>query len=45
MIRTDKIYTLNKSIVIKIFGRIKTHIHLKIKESFLEIIEQHNTVN
>jgi mRNA interferase MazF len=45
MIRTDKIYTLNKSIIIKVFGRVKTHIFLKIKEFFLKIIEQHNTVN
>ena len=45
MIRTDKIYTLNKSIIIKVFGRVKTHIFLKIKEFLLKIIEQHNTVN
>jgi len=45
MIRSDKIYTLNKSIIIKVFGRVKTHILLKIKEFLLKIIEQHNTVN
>jgi mRNA interferase MazF len=43
MIRVDKIYTLNKSIVLKTFGRIKPHIFTKIKESILKLIEQPNT--
>ncbi|GAH76568.1 unnamed protein product, partial [marine sediment metagenome] len=33
MIRVDKIYTLNKSIILKTFGRIKPAILTKIKDS------------
>ncbi len=40
MIRVDKIYTLNKSIVIKTFGRVKAEILTKIKDSILKLIEQ-----
>jgi mRNA interferase MazF len=39
MIRVDKIYTLNKSIVIKTFGRVKPDILAKIKESITKLIE------
>ncbi|MFV1950741.1 MAG: type II toxin-antitoxin system PemK/MazF family toxin [Nitrospinota bacterium] len=39
MIRVDKIYTLNKSIVIKIFGRVKLDILTKIKNSIFKLIE------
>ncbi len=42
MIRVDKIYTLNKSIVIKTFGRVKPDILAKIKDSILKLIEQQN---
>ena len=42
MIRVDKIYTLNKSIVLKIFGRVKPAIFLKIKDQLLKLIEQQN---
>ncbi len=42
MIRVDKIYTLNKSIVIKTFGRLKPDILAKIKDSILKLIEQQN---
>lgn len=38
MIRVDKIYTLNKSIVLKTFGRIKPTIFLKIRESLLKLM-------
>lgn len=41
MIRVDKIYTLNKSIVIKIFGRIKPDIFTKIKDSLSKLTEVH----
>jgi mRNA interferase MazF len=40
MIRVDKIYTLNKSIVLKTFGRIKPAVLAKIKETLLKLIEQ-----
>jgi mRNA interferase MazF len=43
MIRVDKIYTLNKSIVIRTFGRVKPDILIKIKDLILELIEQSNT--
>ncbi|MDO8281011.1 MAG: type II toxin-antitoxin system PemK/MazF family toxin [Thermodesulfovibrionia bacterium] len=39
MIRADKIYTLNKSIIIKTFGRVKPDILLKIKDSIFKLIE------
>lgn len=42
MIRVDKIYTLNKSIIIKTFGRVKPDILAKIKDSILKLIEQQN---
>lgn len=42
MIRVDKIYTLNKSIVIKTFGRVKPGILTKIKDSILKLIGQPN---
>jgi mRNA interferase MazF len=42
MIRVDKIYTLNKSIVIKTFGRVKPDILIKIKDLILKLIEQSN---
>ena len=40
MIRVDKIYTLNKSIVLKQFGRIKSSVLAKIKTTLLKLIEQ-----
>jgi len=43
MIRVDKIYTLNKSIVIKTFGQVKPDILIKIRDLFLKLIEQSNT--
>ena len=43
MIRVDKIYTLNKSIVIRTFGRVKPDILIKIKDLILKLIEQSNT--
>jgi len=45
MIRADKIYTLNKSIIIKTFGRVKLEILEKIKETFLKLIENHDIIN
>jgi mRNA interferase MazF len=42
MIRVDKIYTLNKSIVLKHFGRIKSPVLAKIIASFLKLTEQGN---
>ena len=42
MIRVDKIYTLNKSIVLKQFGRIKSSALAKIKTTLLKLIEQEN---
>lgn len=45
MIRVDKIYTLNKSIILKTFGRVKPAILTKIKDSLLKLIEQQNTSN
>lgn len=39
MIRVDKIYTLNKSIVLKTFGRVKPDIISKIRESFLKLTD------
>lgn len=39
MIRVDKIYTLNKSIVIKTFGRVKPDILTKIKDSLSTLTE------
>jgi mRNA interferase MazF len=41
MIRVDKIYTLNKSIVIKTFGRVKQDILTKIKVSLSKLTEVH----
>ncbi|MDO8746284.1 MAG: type II toxin-antitoxin system PemK/MazF family toxin [Thermodesulfovibrionales bacterium] len=38
MIRADKIYTLNKSIALKTFGRVTHDILSKIKDSFLKLI-------
>ena len=38
MIRADKIYTLNKSIALKTFGRVTLNIFSKIKDSFLKLI-------
>lgn len=38
MIRADKIYSLNKSIILKTFGRIKPDILSKIKDSLLKLI-------
>ncbi|MBI4710280.1 MAG: type II toxin-antitoxin system PemK/MazF family toxin [Nitrospirae bacterium] len=43
MIRVDKIYTLNKSIVIKTFGRVKPDILTKIKNSLSTLTEVHAT--
>ena|SRR4030042_5003304 len=43
MIRVDKIYTLNKSIVIKTFGRVKPDILIKIRDAILTLIGQPNT--
>lgn len=40
MISVDKIYTLNKSIVLKKFGKIKSPVFAKIKTSLLKLIEQ-----
>ena len=40
MIRVDKIYTLNKSIVLKTFGRVKPDVLTKVKDSLLKLIEQ-----
>ncbi|MBI4823660.1 MAG: type II toxin-antitoxin system PemK/MazF family toxin [Nitrospirae bacterium] len=40
MIRADKIYALNKLIVLKTFGRVKHEIFAKVKESILKLIEQ-----
>lgn len=45
IIRVDKIYTLNKSIVLKIFGKVKPDILSKIKDSLLKLIEQQNPSN
>lgn len=45
MIRVDKIYTLNKSIIVKTFGRVKPEILTKIKDAFLKLIEQLNITN
>ena len=45
MIRADKIYTLNKSIVIKTFGRVKPEILIKIKDIFSKLIEHHDITN
>ncbi len=42
MIRVDKIYTLNKSIILKTFGRVKPAILTKIKDFLLKLIEQQN---
>ena len=39
MIRVDKNYTLNKSIVLKTFGRVKPDIISKIRESFLKLTD------
>src|SRR4030067_2321126 len=35
MIRADKIYTLNKSIALKTFGRVKPDVLTKVKDSLL----------
>ena len=40
MIRVDKIYTLNKLIVLKKFGCVKPAILLKIKDQLLRLVEQ-----
>lgn len=42
MIRVDKIYTLNNSIVIKTFGRVKPNILTKIKDAFSKLTEEHS---
>ena len=39
MLRVDKIYTLNKSIVLRKFGRVKPDILLKIKDTLLQLTE------
>ena len=39
IIRADKIYTLNKSIVIKTFGRVKYDIFSKLKSEIYKLIE------
>lgn len=39
MIRVDKIYTLNRSIVVKTFGRIKPDILTKIKDLLSTLTE------
>ncbi len=39
MIRVDKIYTLNKSIVLKTFGKVKPDILSRIKDSLLNLID------
>ena len=39
MIRVDKIYTLNKSIVIKTFGKAKPYILMRIKDSLPRLTE------
>lgn len=39
MIRADKIYTLNKSIVLKTFGKVKPDILSKIKDFLLKLTE------
>jgi mRNA-degrading endonuclease toxin of MazEF toxin-antitoxin module len=39
MIRVDKIYTLNKAIVLKTFGRIKPATLAKIKDTFIALIK------
>ena len=39
IIRADKIYTLNKSIVIKTFGSVKYEILLKLKSEICRLIE------
>jgi mRNA interferase MazF len=41
MIRVDKIYTLNNSIIIKTLGRVKPNILLKIKEALSKLTETH----
>lgn len=43
IIRADKIYTLNKLIVLKTFGRVKHEVFAKIRESVLKLIEQPST--
>ena len=45
MIRVDKIYTLNKSIILKTFGRVKPYILSKTKDSLLKLIEHQSTAN
>ena len=45
IIRVDKIYTLNKSIVLKTFGKVKPDILSKIKDSLLKLIEQQKPSN
>ncbi len=45
MIRVDKIYTLNKSIILKTFGRVKPAILTKTKDSLLKLIEHQNLSN
>lgn len=39
MVRADKIYTLNKSIIIKTFGRVRPATFTKIKGTILKLIE------
>lgn len=41
MIRVDKIYTLNNSIAIKTFGRVKPNILTKIKDALSKLTEEH----
>lgn len=45
MIRVDKIYTLNKSIVLKTFGQVTPEILLKIKDTLLKLIELQSPAN
>ena len=45
MVRVDKVYTLNQSIIIKTFGRVKPDVLSKIKDSLLKLIEHQNASN
>ena len=45
MIRVDKIYTLNKSIILKTFGRIQPAVFIKIKDLILKLLEQQKISN
>jgi mRNA interferase MazF len=45
MIRVDKVYTLNQSIVIKTLGRVRPEILIKIKDIFSKLIKYHDITN